>query len=150
MSDLRELYQETIVDHAKRPRNFRDVPDANRTAEGFNPLCGDRVVVHARVRDGHIEDIGFEGSGCAISTASASIMTEQLKSKTLEQAEETAQRFHTLVTSAHDSPAEAPELGKLAVFAGVREFPARIKCATLVWHCLEAALKGKQEVVSTE
>lgn len=149
-SELRELYQEVIVDHAKRPRNFRKLAGANRTAEGFNPLCGDKVTVYARVEDGVVRDVSFEGAGCAISTASASMMTEQLKAKSLKQVEALAERFHELVTSPPDAAADAPELGKLAVFAGVREFPTRVKCATLVWHSLKAALKGDHAVVSTE
>lgn len=150
MTDLRDLYQEVIIDHAKHPRNFRKPEAANRTAEGVNPLCGDKVTLYLEVADGTIRDIAFQGSGCAISTASASMMTEVLKTKTLTEADRIAERFHELLTGAPDPSAEAPELGKLAVFAGVREFPVRVKCATLVWHSLRAALAGDHRVVTTE
>jgi len=150
MTDLRELYQEVIIDHAKHPRNFRKPEGANRTAEGVNPLCGDKVTLYLEVADGTIRDIAFQGSGCAISTASASMMTEVLKTKTLPEADRIAERFHELLTSAPDATAEASELGKLAVFAGVREFPVRVKCATLVWHSLRAALADDHRVVTTE
>jgi nitrogen fixation NifU-like protein len=150
MSELRDLYQEVIIDHAKRPRNFRRPEGANRSADGVNPLCGDKVTVYLDVEDGVIRDIGFEGSGCAISTASASMMTEALRSKTETEARALVDRFHELLTGPPDVAEEAPELGKLAVFAGVREFPVRVKCATLVWHSLRAALDNDQHVVSTE
>jgi nitrogen fixation NifU-like protein len=150
MSDLRELYQDTILDHAKKPRNFGPLPEANRHAEGYNPLCGDKVALHLRVEDGTVRDARFEGSGCAISTASASLLTEVVRSKSIEEVEWLNDRFHALVTAPPDAPADASGLGKLAVFSGVREFPVRVKCAILVWHSLRAALHGDRAVVSTE
>jgi nitrogen fixation protein NifU and related proteins len=151
MSDLRDLYQEVILDHSKRPRNFGELPGANRRAEGYNPLCGDRETVYVRLENGVLEDVGFRGAGCAISTASASMMTDSLKGKTLAEAESLFERFHDLITG-NDGRAKAgaAELGKLAVFSGVREFPVRVKCATLPWHTLKAALAGQDETVSTE
>ena len=150
MSDLRELYQELIIDHSKRPRNFRVLEGADRKAEGFNPLCGDQVTVYLELDNGRIKNISFQGKGCAISTASTSVMTETLKGKTLAEAEALFEIFHGLVTGKPPAGGKAPELGKLAVFSGVSEFPARVKCATLAWHTLNAALKGTGEVVSTE
>jgi nitrogen fixation NifU-like protein len=150
MSDLRELYQELIIDHSKRPRNFRVVEGADRKAEGFNPLCGDKVTVYLELDNGRIKNIGFQGKGCAISTASASVMTETLKGKTLAEAEGLFEIFHDLVTGKPPAGGKIPELGKLAVFSGVSEFPARVKCATLAWHTLNAALKDTGETVSTE
>ena len=150
MGDLRDLYQEVILDHSKKPRNFRRIEAADRTAEGFNPLCGDRVTVFVTLEEGKVKDISFQGSGCAISTASASMMTERLKGKTPEEAEEIFQRFHDLVTGKGSGAGAVPELGKLAAFSGVCGFPIRVKCATLVWHTLKAALEGKQQPVSTE
>jgi nitrogen fixation NifU-like protein len=147
MSDLRELYQATILDHHKKPRNFRVLSEANRRAEGYNPLCGDKVTVYLKVKDGVVKDISFQGSGCAISTASASMMTEALKGKALPQAEALFQTFHTLLTI---EPPKGVELGKLAAFSGVREFPVRVKCATLAWHTFQAALAGEDKTVSTE
>ena len=146
-SELNDLYQEVIIDHSKRPRNFRRLPAANRTAQGHNPLCGDKITLDVKVEDGHIGEIAFQGSGCAISTASASLMTESVKGKTLAEAERLFDKFHKLITS--DKPA-ASDLGKLAVFSGVREFPARAKCATLAWHTLRAALHESAAPVSTE
>ncbi len=146
MSELRDLYQETILDHGKRPRNFRVQGDGAGHAEGHNPLCGDRITVYVRTSGERIEDVSFQGSGCAISTASASIMTEVLKGKTLAEARELFDRFHGLV--AEDR--EADDVGKLAVFKGVREFPMRVKCATLAWHTLRAALDEDPTVVTTE
>src|SRR6516165_10725591 len=146
MSDLRELYQEVILDHYKKPRNFRALPDANRKLEGYNPLCGDKITVYLKVENGVVKDIGFQGSGCAISTASASMMTDSLKGKTIAQAEAIFRGFHSLVTGKDDGK----DLGKLAVFAGVREFPIRVKCATLAWHTFRAALEGEVKPVSTE
>ncbi|MBS1188869.1 MAG: system FeS assembly protein, NifU family [Rhodocyclaceae bacterium] len=148
MSDLRELYQEVIVDHGRRPRNFRPLAEANREAEGFNPLCGDHFILQLRVEDGVIRDASFQGSGCAISTASASLMTEALKGRTETEAEALFAGFHALVLGADEDAAAA--LGKLAVLAGVREFPTRVKCATLAWHTLRAALHGRERPVSTE
>ena len=151
MADLRELYQEVILDHSKRPRNFRKMEAADRKAEGFNPLCGDRVTVFVQMEDGRVKDISFLGSGCAISTASASMMTERMKGKTTDEAEAIFGLFHGLLTGqVHDQAGAGPELGKLAVFSGVRDFPIRVKCATLAWHTLHAALEGKQQPVSTE
>jgi nitrogen fixation NifU-like protein len=149
MDDMRELYQETILDHHKRPRNFGKLAGA-RSSEGYNPLCGDRITVYVLLDGDVIKDIAFEGSGCAICTASASVMTETLKGKPTEEAERLFGQFHDLVTG---DPSETPNtegLGKIAVFFGVREFPVRIKCATLAWHTLRAALEGKAESVSTE
>lgn len=148
MPDLRDLYQEVIIDHGRRPRNFGPLPRANRHADGFNPLCGDRLTVHLEVADGVIADARFEGVGCAISTASASLMTEALKGKTAAQADALFAGFHALVTGVA-LPAAA-QLGKLEVLAGVRNFPARVKCATLPWHTLEAALHNERQPVSTE
>lgn len=146
--DARELYQELILDHGRRPRNFR-VPDgANRSAEGKNPLCGDHVEIRAVVEDGVVKDIGFQGSGCAISTAAASTMTEVVKGKKREEIEALFRDFHDVVTG-HSAP-DMDALGKLAAFAGVSEFPMRVKCATLAWHTLQAALDGKGGAVTTE
>jgi len=151
MFDLKDLYQEVIVDHNRRPRNFHAMADANRKAEGFNPLCGDRLTLYMRVNDdGIIEDISFEGTGCAISTASASLMTEQLRGKTEAEARALFEGFHNMVTTDINAPAEDAGLGKLSVLAGVREFPSRIKCATLCWHTMTAALANTGETVKTE
>ena len=150
MSDLRELYQELIIDHSKRPRNFRILDGADRKAEGYNPLCGDKVTVYIDMEGDRIADIGFEGKGCAISTASASVMTETIKGQTLAEVEALFDVFHNLVTGKPPAGGKTPELGKLAVFSGVSEFPARVKCATLAWHTLHAALKASAETVSTE
>jgi nitrogen fixation protein NifU and related proteins len=150
MSDLRELYQEVILDHHKRPRNCRRPAEANKHADGFNPLCGDKVTVYARVEDGVIRDIAFEGSGCAISTASASMMTEALKGKSEAEAEKIFARFHDMVTGNERDAADGSGLGKLEVFAGVREYPVRVKCATLAWHTMRAALAGINNTVATE
>jgi len=148
MSELTDLYQEVILDHNKKPRNFQKLGDANRSAEGFNPLCGDEIQLYVKVEDGMIRDIGFQGSGCAISKASASLMTSILKGKSEKEADELFERFRRLVTK--DEAADPEALGKLAVFSGVREFPARVKCASLAWHTLRAALEGKQDKVTTE
>ncbi|HSB08007.1 MAG TPA: SUF system NifU family Fe-S cluster assembly protein [Blastocatellia bacterium] len=149
MTDLQDLYQELILDHGRRPRNLKRLEGANRSAEGFNPLCGDKVKVYVKMDGDIVSDVSFEGSGCAISTASASIMTETLKGKTRAEAEALFQTFHDLVTG-RERKLDSPELGKLAVFSGVSEFPIRVKCATLSWHTLRAALSGKEAVVSTE
>jgi len=149
MSDLRELYQEVILDHHKKPRNFRALEGARRV-EGYNPLCGDRITVYLKLHDGVIGDISFQGTGCAISTASASMMTESLKGKTLPQAEALFRAFHELITGHPHGSEDAADIGKLEVFSGVREFPVRVKCATLAWHTFHAALEGKEEPVSTE
>ena len=150
MSDLRDLYQEVILDHNRRPRNFRALDTANHTAEGYNPLCGDRLTVYLRVHDDVIEEVSFVGSGCAISKASASLMTETLKGKSVPEADDLFHRFHHLVTSSIDAPADVENLGKLAVFAGVREYPVRVKCASLAWHTMRAAFEAAPHVVSTE
>jgi len=149
-TDLRELYQEMILDHGKRPRNFRELPGATGKAEGYNPLCGDRETVFVRVEGDTLRDVSFQGSGCAISTASASMMTEGLKGKTRPEAEALFTKFHDLVTGESESGDGGPELGKLEVFSGVREYPVRIKCATLPWHTMKAAWKGDGHIVSTE
>ncbi len=147
--DVRELYQEFILDHSKSPRNRRILPVANRTGEGHNPLCGDRIALMVEVDGGGvIKDIGFQGQGCAISTAAASTMTEAVKGKTLEEARELFERFHRLVTGG--AGPDIDSLGKLSAFRGVAEFPMRVKCATLAWHTLQAALEGESEQVSTE
>jgi nitrogen fixation NifU-like protein len=147
VSDLHQLYQELILDHNRRPRNFRAIQDG-RKAEGYNPLCGDRLTVYLRVEDGRIQDASFEGSGCAISKASASLMTESVRGKTLEEADRLFERFHRMLT--RDGDALPEDLGKLSVFTGVREFPLRVKCASLAWHALHAAISAREEVVSTE
>ncbi len=150
MADLRDLYQEVILDHHKKPRNFHKIEQANRQADGYNPLCGDKLSVYMQIENGIIRDIGFIGAGCAISTASASMMTESLKGKTEAEAKAIFERFHKLVTN-HSEPQLAPaSMGKLAVFSGVREYPVRVKCATLAWHTMRAALEGRQETVATE
>ncbi len=148
-SELRELYQQVILDHNRKPRNFRRVAGATQRAEGHNPLCGDHVSVELRVEDDAIRDVGFQGSGCAISKASASMMTGSLQGKTLAEAETLFERFHRMVTE-DGAGSDAEALGKLVVFAGVREFPSRIKCATLPWHTTHAALAGQAEPVTTE
>lgn len=150
MSDLRELYQEVILDHNKRPRNFGPLDAANHRAEGYNPLCGDRLTVYLKITNDAIEDVRFEGSGCAISKASASLMTDALKGKTLAEADALFERFHRMVTAPPDHEPDTSQLGKLAVLSGVREFPVRVKCASLAWHTLKAAVEAKPEVVSTE
>ncbi len=147
MSDLRDLYQEVIFDHNRHPRNFGALANANRHAQGFNRLCGDRLTLHLKVQDGIIQDVRFEGSGCAISTASASLMTEALKGKTEAEANALFEGFHHMVTEGGET---SVNLGKLAVLAGVSEFPARVKCATLAWHTMNAALHDHQDPVSTE
>ena len=147
MSDLRDLYQQVILDHNRRPRNFRKIADANRTAEGYNPLCGDRITVEVRVEDGIVKDAAFQGAGCAISKAAASMMTASVIGKPATEVDALFRGVHAMLTGANGAPAD---VGKLAVFAGVREFPSRIKCATLAWHTLQAALHGAAEPVSTE
>jgi nitrogen fixation NifU-like protein len=149
MSELRELYQQVILDHNRKPRNFGVLAHPTRSAEGHNPLCGDNVLVQLEIADDVIREVAFQGSGCAISKAAASMMTAALKGKTLGEAEETFRRFQRMVTG-DDAGAGTAGLGKLAVFAGVREFPSRIKCATLPWHTLHAALAGEAMPVSTE
>jgi nitrogen fixation NifU-like protein len=148
MTDLGDLYQEVILDHNRRPRNFRAMEQASRTQEGYNPLCGDRLTLYVQLDADRIVDVAFQGSGCAISKASASLMTEALKGKTVDQARDLFDRFHQMVTSAPETA--APDLGKLSVLSGVREYPTRIKCASLPWHTLKAAVSGEQGPVSTE
>lgn len=150
MSDLSELYQEVILDHYRNPRNSEALPDANRSAEGYNPLCGDRLKVYVRIVDDRIEDVSFEGAGCAISQASASVMTEALKGKTRSEMQDLFRRFQDLVTGKGDSMSDLAELGEMAAMSGVSEFPSRVKCATLAWHTLAAALKKDSDTVSTE
>ena len=150
MFDLRDLYQEVILDHNKRPRNFGQLARPDRSAEGYNPLCGDKLTLQIEFDGDVIRDVAFDGSGCAISKASASLMTDFVKGKTLEEVEEEFERFHKMVTSEPGSPVDAPELGKLKVFSGVREFPMRVKCATLAWHTLRSALKQDDSVARTE
>jgi nitrogen fixation NifU-like protein len=147
MQELRELYQELILEHSKKPKNFGELPTANHKAEGYNPLCGDHYTIFVNVQGDSINEISFHGAGCAISKASASLMTQSLKGKSTADAEALFTRFHDLVTGHGGDP---ESLGKLAVFAGVSEFPLRVKCATLAWHALRAALRGEQEAVSTE
>ena len=147
--DLKDLYREVIVDHNRSPRNFHVLEDADRSADGFNPLCGDKITLYVKIDDGVISDASFQGEGCAISTASASLMTEQLKGKTEAEADTLFEAFHDLVTR-EDANVDAASLGKLAVLGGVREFPARVKCATLCWHTLEAALKNQGVSASTK
>jgi nitrogen fixation NifU-like protein len=149
MSDLRDLYQEVILEHSKAPRNFHDLADANHKAEGFNPLCGDQFTVYLHMEGDSIRDISFQGAGCAISKASASMMTQIVKGKSRAEAEKLFERFHKLVTGA-EPPKSGEDLGKLAVFSGVSEYPARVKCATLAWHTLQAALEGQAEATLPE
>lgn len=151
MSDLMDLYQEVILDHNRQPRNFGDLPEADHKARGHNPLCGDQLNVYLTLADDVITDVRFDGSGCAISKASASLMTEAVKGRTLAEAETLFEGFHELLTGDPSVRGEASaDLGKLAVFEGVRAFPVRVKCATLAWHTLQAALSGDTEQVSTE
>ena len=149
MATLKQLYQDLILDHNRSPRNYREMENANRRVEGNNPLCGDRLTVFLRMEGDNIQDAAFQGSGCAISRASASLMTAAVKGKTRTEAVDLFDRFHRLVTGTLD-PADKPSLGKLAAFAGVAEFPVRIKCASLSWHALRAALDQPNAVVSTE
>ncbi len=150
MSDLRELYQSTILDHNKKPRNFGKLPEANCQGEGFNPLCGDQITLYLVIEDDVVKDLRFEGSGCAISTASASMMTEAVKGRPLAEALALFDRFHELVTADQGQEPGIDELGKLAVFSGVREYPMRVKCATLAWHTLRSAARGGGDVAKTE
>ena len=150
MTELNDLYQEVILEHSKAPRNFRKPAVVNQEAEGFNPLCGDHFTVYLQMQGETIQDVVFQGSGCAISKASASMMTQALKGKTRQDADELFERFHSVVTGHGAANGSDAELGKLTVFSGVSEFPTRVKCATLAWHTLQAALAGKQDAVSTE
>jgi nitrogen fixation protein NifU and related proteins len=149
MSDLRELYQQVILDHNRNPRNFKELPGATRKVEGFNPLCGDHYTVFLNLDGDVIKEVSFTGSGCAISKASASVMSSTVKGKSTEEANRLFDTFHSLVTGDR-STVDAGELGRLAAFSGVSEFPARVKCATLAWHTLRTALEGEQETVTTE
>ena len=146
-TELQELYQEVILDHNRRPRNFRTI-EGGRKAEGYNPLCGDRLTLYLRVDDDVITDVSFQGSGCAISKASASLLTESVKGKTIAQAEALFNRFQRMITAPVDAPLD--DLGKLSVLGGVRQFPVRVKCASLAWHTLRAAVEARDELVSTE
>jgi nitrogen fixation NifU-like protein len=149
MSELSELYQQVILDHNKKPRNFRKLEHANHSAEGFNPLCGDHLTVYLDLEGDAVKEIAFEGSGCAISKAAASMMTQAVKGKSKEEVENLFREFHSMVTGELNEETEENSLGNLKIFAGVREFPVRVKCATLPWHTLHAAL-NKQDQVSTE
>ena len=146
-TDLSDLYQEVILDHSKQPRNYRELDGASNMAKGHNPLCGDKIDIYLKLEEGLISDISFQGSGCAISTASASMMTESLKGKNLEDAERLVKLFHGVVTGQNE---DTKDLGKLTVFAGVQQFPVRVKCATLAWHTLKAALDNREEEITTE
>ena len=149
MSELSELYQQVILDHNKKPRNFHKLETANRTAEGYNPLCGDQLNIYLQVEDDQVKDVSFEGSGCAISKASASMMTQAVKGKSKQEAELLFDEFHRMVTGRLNEETEPNQLGRLTIFAGVRDFPVRVKCATLAWHTLHAALNNLQ-TISTE
>jgi nitrogen fixation NifU-like protein len=150
MPDLRELYQEVILEHSKAPRNFRRLRDADHHAEGFNPLCGDHLTVYIDMEGDTIRDISFQGTGCAISTASASMMTQSVKGRSKQEVDQLFDGFRRLVTGQRNGEGDSSELGKLAAFSGVSEYPVRVKCATLPWHTLRAALHGEQKTVSTE
>ena len=150
MQDLHDLYQEVILDHNKRPRNLGPLPDATQSAKGHNPLCGDKLTLSLKIRDGRIEKVAFEGSGCAISKASASLMTDAVKGQTIDAAVHLFDLFHQMVTTPIDQPIDEDAVGKLAVLGGVREYPARVKCASLAWHTLKAALTNTAEPAKTE
>jgi nitrogen fixation NifU-like protein len=149
MSELSELYQQVILDHNKKPRNFRKLETANRSAEGYNPLCGDQLTVYMQLEDEVVKDVSFVGQGCAISKAAASMMTQSIKGKSRQDAELLFDEFHRMVTGELDEEATPNHLGRLTIFSGVRDYPARVKCASLSWHTMRAALNG-QEVASTE
>jgi nitrogen fixation protein NifU and related proteins len=150
VSDLTDLYQEVILDHNRSPRNFGALPDATRTADGHNPLCGDRLRLYIKLDGNRIDDVKFEGAGCAISKASASLMTEAVRGKTVDEARVIFDQFHELVTGGREADLDDEVLGKLAVLGGVREFPVRVKCASLAWHTLKSALAGEDIVAKTE
>lgn len=151
MSDLRDLYQEVILDHGRNPRNFHPMAHPSRQVEGYNPLCGDRLTLYLRIEDDRVSDVSFQGAGCAISVASASLLSETMVGKTVAEAEEVFQSFHEMLTGERGQAFDEKKLGKLAVFAGVCEFPTRVKCATLAWHTFNSALKGEEGgTVSTE
>ncbi len=149
MSELSDLYQQVILDNNKKPRNFRKLEEANRSAEGYNPLCGDQLTVYLQLEDEVVKDVSFEGSGCAISKAAASMMTQAVKGKTKQEAENLFDEFHRMVTGQLDEEATPNNLGRLTIFSGVRDFPARVKCASLSWHTMHAALNG-EALISTE
>ena len=148
MFDIKDLYQEIIVDHNRNPRNFRVIADADKTIEGFNPLCGDKLKLYIKIDGQNISDIAFDGTGCAISVASASLMTDAMKGKSIDEAETLFNNFHSLITT--ENEIDSDHLGKLAVLAGVKNFPARVKCASLCWHTLRSALIGNDKPVTTE
>lgn len=149
-NELRDLYQQVILDHNKSPRNFRVIENANHHSEGYNPLCGDRIDIYLDVENGIVVDISFQGKGCAISKASASLMSSMVKGKPVKEAEKLFEKFHDLITGKLGDNPDIEELGKLAVFAGVRDFPARVKCASLAWHTMINALKEEKDIVTTE
>ena len=148
MNELRELYQQVILDHNRQPKNYRAIEEDHLEADGHNPLCGDKVRVYVRIEDGKIQDVSFTGEGCAISKASASLMTERLKGRTIDEAKEVFEEFHAMVTGEPGAHTPSDNLGKLAVFQGVCEFPVRVKCATLAWHTLNAAMDGKPDTTT--
>ena len=150
MTDLRELYQELILDHSRKPRNFHALDHTSHQAEGYNPLCGDRLTLYLKIEGDTVRDIGFQGSGCAISKASASMMTDAVKGKTVSEAKELFEHFHHMLSQVSNNNFDRSKLGKLAVFAGVSEFPVRVKCATLAWHTLRAGMENTSKTVSTE
>ena len=150
MSDLSDLYQEVILDHNRRPRNWGALADATQKAEGYNPLCGDRLTLHVRIEGGRIDGVSFEGSGCAISKASASLMTDAVKGHTVIEALDLFDRVHDMLTTPIDQPVDEGSVGKLAVLSGVREFPTRVKCASLAWHTLKSAITNPAEIARTE
>lgn len=150
MSELEDLYQEIVLEHYSRPRNFQRLEGANRSAQGYNPFCGDKITIYLKVEDGVIADVGFQGSGCVISRASASLMTESIKGKSQEEAEEIFRSYHNMLTRPPGSDFDHEKLGDLEILAGVSEFPIRIKCAVLSWHTMRAALEQAQQTVSTE
>jgi len=150
MSELSDLYQELILDHNRQPHNFHGMPDATRKAEGYNPLCGDQITVYLKLDNNRIQEVSFEGKGCAISKASASVMTDEVKGKTPLEAGSLFEKFRELVTQPKEDQPDKDELGRLAVFSGVSEFPARVKCATLAWHTLHSALEAQKGVTTTE
>ena len=149
MSGLSDLYQEILLEHNSKPRNFRKVDDASATAEGYNPLCGDQIILYLKVLDGVVEDVGFQGVGCAISRASASMMTQSIKGRSLDEAQVIFEAFHHMITHPNEEP-DYDTLGDLETLAGVNEFPTRIKCAILAWHTMRSALEGESEAVTTE
>ena len=150
MSDLSDLYQEVILDHNRRPRNWGTLSDATRSAEGYNPLCGDRLKLHVKIEGDRVTGVSFEGSGCAISKASASLMTDAIKGRTIGEALDLFDRVHIMLTTPVDQPVDEESVGKLAVLSGVREFPTRVKCASLAWHTLKSAITNSPEVAKTE